>query len=161
MRMRFRRERRAGGPAAAHACRYGPQSPPRISPPQRDAIYRLIIEQTKSAGETCPFDARGHLHPDGRLVLEEVTDNLQLILDSLGLGETSSGAHVVLDLPAEQLRRTFSRLRQKAIEQREASPEESAVIQEPYERAVIVIEACDRVLARIDGDTPMRGLDSL
>jgi hypothetical protein len=80
-----------------------------------------------------------------------VSDDLQLVLDGLGWGETVSGGGIDLDLPGEQLRRTFSRLRERAIEQREASSQEQA--QTEYERALIVIETCDQVLAVVGGDT--------
>jgi len=152
--MRLRRSRRGVGPAAGRNSRCEPRSTPKISAVQRAALLRQIMDQTESAGGTYPFDAQGHLHAPGRQVLEEVADNLQLVLDGLGREEASSGADVVLDLPPEQLRRTFARLRERAIEQREASSEGSAVkSRRLYERALIAIEACDRVLAVVGDDT--------
>lgn len=148
--MRIRLGRRTTGPTAAHNSLHGPRSTPKISGIQRNAIYLQIMDQTGAAAY--PFDKQGNLHAVGREVLEELADNLQLILEGLGLGMISSGADVVLDLPSEHLRRTFVRLRERAVERREASSEGSDVSQEPYERALIVIEACDRVLAVAGGD---------
>ena len=150
--MRLHLGRRTARPPAANSG-HGPKSAPKISAIQRAAVVRQIMDQTASAGATHPFDSQGHLHAPGRQVLEEVADNLQLVLDGLGLGEPSGDDDVVLELPAEQLRRTFSRLRERAIEQRRASSEGSDVTQEPYERALIVIETCDQVLAVVGADT--------
>lgn len=149
--MRLRLGRRASGPAAAHNSRYGPRDAPRITAGQRDAIYRQILDQLRNAGDLSLLveqDAPGA----AKRLAREVTDDLQLVLDGLGWGETSS-ADVELDLPSPQLRRTFARLRERAIEQREASPGESADTQTPYERSLIVIETCDQVLAVAGEDT--------
>jgi hypothetical protein len=82
-----------------------------------------------------------------------VSDDLQLVLDALGWGETSSDGYMELGLPAEQLRRTFARLHERAIEDREANSQELGDSQAPYERALIVIETCDQVLSVVGGDT--------
>jgi hypothetical protein len=82
-----------------------------------------------------------------------VADDLQLVLDGLGLGETSSGGIVELALPAEQLRRTFSCLRERAVEQRETSARGQGGAQAPHEHSLIVIETCDEVLAAVGAGT--------
>ena len=151
--MKLRRVRRAAGPTAAHRSQYGPRRPPKIASDRRDAIYQQIREQMRHSGDflTVLFE-HGELDAARRLA-REVTDDLQLILDALGWGETRTGGCVELDLPADQLRRTFSRLRERAVEQREASSQEAAEDQSPYERALIVIETCDQVLADVGDDT--------
>jgi hypothetical protein len=150
--MRLRPSRRAAGPAAAHNSQHGPRSAPTISAGQRDAIYRQILDHLSKAGDLSLLVERNDLAAARRLA-REVADELQLVLDGLGWGETSSGGSVDLDLPAEQLRRTFARLRERAVEQREASSEGLAETQTPYERALIVIESCDQVLASVGSDT--------
>lgn len=60
---------------------------------------------------------------------------------------------VELDLPVEQLRRTFARLRERATEEERAAERGGDFAREivetfaPYERSLIVIETCDQVLA--------------
>ena len=101
-----------------------------------------------NAGDLRLLIAQGDLSAAGRLA-REVSDDLQLVSDALGWRETSSGGGVELDLPPEQLRRTFARLLERAIEDREASARESTEAEVPYERALLVIETCDQVLAAV------------
>lgn len=149
--MRLRLSRRGAGPAAAHNSQHGPRSAPTINAAQRDAIYQQILDHLSKAGDLALLVERNDLGAARRLA-REVTDELQLVLDGIGWGEASDD-NVDLDLPAEQLRRTFSRLRERAVEQREASSQELAETQTPYDRALIVIETCDQVLASVGGDT--------
>lgn len=143
--------RRTGGPAAAHNSQFGPQRAPKITSGQCDAIYRQILEQIGSAGDLSLLVEHGDLGAARRLA-REVTDDLQLVLDALGWGDTGSDGTVELALPGEQLRRTFARLRDRAVEQRDASSQGSTDIQTPSERALIVIEASDQVLAIVGTD---------
>jgi hypothetical protein len=146
--VRLRRSSRASGPTATHNSQYGPQSTPTITAAQRDAIYQQILDHLRRAGDLSLLVEQDDLGAARRLA-REVTDDLQLVLDALGWGETSSGV-VELALPADQLRRTFARLRERAVEQREATSQ-AVEARAPYERAVIVIETCDQVLASIGG----------
>jgi len=150
--MRLSLRRREAGPTAAHNSRYGPQSAPKITAAQRNAIYQQILDQMGKAGDLSLLVEQGDLGAARRLA-REVSDDLQLVLDALGWGETSSGGAVELDLPAEQLRRTFARLHERAVEQREASTQDPTETQAPYERALIVIETCDQVLTVVGRDT--------
>ncbi len=146
--MRLSPRRRAGGPAAAHHTQYGPRQAPKITSAQRDAVYRQILDQMANAGDLKLLIEQGDLGAAGRLA-RQVSDDLQLVLDALGWGETSSsgGGCVELDLPPEQLRRTFTRLLERAVEDREASPQGPTEGEAPYERALLIIETCDQVLA--------------
>jgi hypothetical protein len=150
--MKLRLGRRANGPAAAHHSRYGPQNAPKITSTQRDAVYRQILDHMGNAGDLSLLVEHGDLRAARRLA-REVSDDLRLVLDALGWGETSSDGYVELELPGEQLRRTFARLRQRAVEDRDTSPQGPTDAQPPYERALIVIETCDQVLAVVGGDT--------
>jgi hypothetical protein len=148
--MRAWRERRAAGPVAVHDSRFGPRDAPKITSAQRDAVYRQILDHMGNAGDLSLLVKHGDLGTARRLA-REVSDDLQLVLDALGWGETSSGGSVELDLPAGQLRRTFARLHERAVEDREAKSPELTDTQAPHERALIVIATCDQVLAGLDG----------
>lgn len=148
--MKLRLSRRVTGPAGAHNSQYGPQSAPRITSAQRDAVYGQVLDRLSVAGDLSLLVQQGDLGAARRLA-REVSDDLQLVLDALGWGETSSGSDVELDLPAEQLRRTFARLRERAVEQKETSSQALAETQAPHEQSVIVIETCDQVLAATGG----------
>jgi hypothetical protein len=149
--MRLRPWRRAAGPTAAHHSQYGPRRAPKITSIQRDAVYRQILDQMANAGDLRLLVAQGDLSAAGRLA-REVSDDLQLVSEALGWRETSRGDGVELDLPPEQLRRTFARLLERAIEDREVSSQPAGA-GVPYERALLVIETCDQVLAAVGEDT--------
>jgi hypothetical protein len=149
--VRFRLSRRAPRPAAAHNSHFGPRSAPTITPAQRDAIHRQIVDRLGTAGDLSIL-VEQHDREAARRLAREVANDLQLVLDGLGLGETSSGGDVELGLPPEQLRRTFTCLRERAIEEREAGGQGRGGAQAPYERALIVIETCDQVLAAVGSE---------
>jgi hypothetical protein len=148
--MRLGLNRRGAGPTAAHNSRYGPKSAPTITAPQRNAVYHQIVDHLSKAGDLSLLVERNDIDSARRLA-REVADELQLVSDGLGWDE-ASGGDIDLDLPVEQLRRTFVRLRERAVEQREASSKELAQTQTPYERSLLVIETCDQVLASVGGD---------
>jgi hypothetical protein len=153
--MRLRRGSRTAGPTAAHNSRYGPQNIATITPAQRDAVYQQILDRLSVAGNLSLLVEQNDLGAARRLA-REVADDLQLVLEALGWGETSGGGAVELALPAEQLRRTFARLRERAIEQRGASSQGAVQAPTLHERSSIVIEACDQVLAVV-GSSSNRG----
>jgi hypothetical protein len=115
-------------------------------------VYRQILDQMAHAGDLRLLIEHGDLDAAGRLA-RQVSDELQLVLDALGWGETGGGDGVELDLPPEQLRRTFTRLLERAVEDREASSQGPTEAEVPYERALLVIETCDQVLAVVGEDT--------
>lgn len=145
--MKLRINRRRSGPAAAHGSQYGPGQAPTITAGQRDAIYEQVLDRMSAAGDLPVLIARGDLQGARRLG-REVSDDLQLVLDALDWGEGSEGI-VELALPPEQLRRTFSRLRERAAELQKANSEELVQPQAPHERTETVIETCDQVLAAV------------
>jgi hypothetical protein len=147
--MRLLRNSRAAGPTVAHSSRYGPQNIATITPAQRDAVYQQILDRLSLAGNLSWLVEQNDLGAARRLA-REVTDDLRLVLEALGWGETSGDEAVELRLPAEQLRRTFARLRETAIEQCEASSQGAAQASTLHQRALIVIETCDQVLAVAD-----------
>ncbi len=146
--MRFRLARRPAGPGAAHNSRFGPRRLPRITLTQRDAIHRQIIDRLATAGDLSLLVEQLDRAAARRLA-REVADDLQLVLDGLGPGQAGSDGAIELNLPPGQLRRTFSCLRERAVEAREASGQGQSDAQGPYERALIVIETCDQVLADV------------
>ena len=150
--MRLRPRHRAAGPAAAHHSRRGPRRAPKITSIQRDAVYRQILDQMASAGDLRLLIEQGELGPAGRLA-REVSDDLQLVSEALGWGEASGGGGVELDLPPEQLRRTFARLLERAIEDREASSQRPTEAEALFQRALLVVDTCDQVLAVVGEDT--------
>jgi hypothetical protein len=113
-------------------------------------VYRQILDQMTHTGDLRLMIEQGDFRAARRLA-REVTDDLQLVLDGLGWGETSSGS-VELDLPPEQLRRTFARLLDRAVEDREAGSQSPTGAETSSERALLVIETCDHVLAVVGQD---------
>ena len=87
--MRLRLGRRATGPAAAHNSRFGPSRGPTITSAQRDAIHRQIIDRLSTAGDLSMLVEQQDREA-ARCLAREVADDLQLVLDGLGLGETTT-----------------------------------------------------------------------
>jgi hypothetical protein len=73
-----------------------------------------------------------------------------LLLDDLGIGD-GDGEPVELTAPPDVLRRVLPRLRQLALDYTAALKPEMVEVQEVSERNRLVSEACESVLADLDG----------
>lgn len=150
--MRPWRRRCGPRPVAAHDSGDWSLRAPTITALQRNAIYRQILDRLNEVGYLSCLVEQDDLVAARRLA-REVSDDLALILDGLGWGETASDGAVKLALPPEQLRRVFSRLREQATEQRRAVSLKPGGTQTRDEHTLIVVETCDQVLTTVGGET--------
>jgi hypothetical protein len=120
-----------------------------ITPEQRDALHDQILDRLSGIGDIElaiqleNYDAAERL---GR----EYSDDLRLLLDDLGVGD-GSGQPVELTVPPEVLRRVLPRLRELAESHTSGLEPEWAEAAEVKERNRLVSEACEAVLASLDG----------
>jgi hypothetical protein len=121
----------------------------RISARHRDALYEQILDRLSGIGDVwrvvCAedYDAATRL---GR----EYSDDLRLLLDDLGWSEKAT-SEVELSAPPDVLRRVFCRLQATAASQRLSEESEWSKAHELEDRNRLVAEACQTVLAGLDG----------
>jgi hypothetical protein len=120
-----------------------------ITAKQRDALYDQIFDRLSGIGDVwlavCAesYDAADRL---GR----QYSDDLRLVTDDLGWGE-GTGDAVELTTPPDVLRRALSRLRDAAVGLDAYQEQERAEVRDFEERNRLVAEACQEVLAGLDG----------
>jgi hypothetical protein len=119
-----------------------------ITAEQRDALYDQVLDRLSGIGDieiaigVKDYDTAERL---GR----EFSDDLRLLLDDLGLGE-SNGEPVALSSPPEVLLRVLPRLLELAEAHSSALDEEVAEAAELKSRNRLVADACKTVLAELD-----------
>jgi len=120
-----------------------------ITAAQRDALYDQILDRLSGIG-----DIEVAIHSENYDAAErlgrEYSDDLRLLLDDLGLGE-SSGEPVELTSPPQVLRRVLPRLRDLAAGYNASLESEWAETSELRERNQLVSQACEAVLGDLDG----------
>ncbi|HEX6781998.1 MAG TPA: hypothetical protein VF125_08200 [Solirubrobacterales bacterium] len=116
---------------------------------ERNALYRQAL------GELTVFDdlreawERGDVETSYRLG-RACSDWLRLIVDGLGWGEHASSELVELRIPATELTRIFSRLRDSATLQYEAERSDQEEFRANWERAGLVRDTCTAKLEAIN-----------
>jgi hypothetical protein len=120
-----------------------------ITAQQRDALYEQILDRLSGIGDVW-LAVRAEDFESAERLGREYSDDLRLVLDDLGFGE-GTGAAVELTTPADVLRRALVRLRDTAAARDAAEQEERAEIRESEKRNRLVMAACRRLLADIDG----------
>jgi hypothetical protein len=122
---------------------------PTITAEQRNALYDQILDRLSGIG-----DIELAIHSENYDVAErlgqEYSDDLRLLLDDLGLGD-GNGEPVELTASPEVLRRVLPRLRQLADGHTAGLEPEWIEIATVRERNRLVSEACEAVLASLDG----------
>ena len=136
---------RRSGPVATKNSVYGPSGNPSLTRSQRDAIYTIIMDRLNAAADL-PMLAKTGKISAARQLGREMSDELQLVLDGLGWEPEGGSGDVELDLPLDQLKRTFARLRQLAAEELDAEPWEA---EDTRPQAGLAIAACDQVLESV------------
>jgi hypothetical protein len=120
-----------------------------ITAAQRDALYDQILDRLSGIGDI-EVAIKAESYADAERIGREYSDELWLLLDDLGVGE-GNGEPVELSAPPEVLRRALPRLRQLALGHSAGLEAEMAEVQEVRERNRLVSEACEAVMAGLDG----------
>jgi hypothetical protein len=120
-----------------------------ITAAQRDALYDQVLDRLSGIGDI-EVAIQAQDYGAAERLGREYADDLRLLLDGLGLGD-GSGEPVELETPAEVLRRALPRLRELAEGHTASLEPEWAEVREVKERNRLVSEACEAVLANLEG----------
>jgi hypothetical protein len=121
----------------------------RISAAHRDAQYEQIVERLSGIGDVWLSVCSGNFEAARRLGME-YSDELRLVSEDLGWGR-GPGRSIDLTTPPDVLRRVFSRMRDIAASQRASEEPEWIEARDLEERNRLVTEACQQVLAGLEG----------
>jgi hypothetical protein len=120
-----------------------------ITAAQRDALYDQILDRLSGIGDI-EVAIQAENYADAERIGGEYSDELRLLLDDLGIGE-GDGEPVELTAPPEVLRRVLPRLRELADNYTAGLESEWVEVSETIERNRLVCEACEAVLAGLQG----------
>ena len=120
-----------------------------ITAAQRDALYDQILDRLSGIGDI-EVAIQAENYDDAERIGREYSDDLRLLLDDLGIGE-GDGEPVELSAPPEVLRRVLPRLRRLALNYTAGLEPEMVEVQKLSERNRLVSEACEAVMAGLDG----------
>lgn len=131
-----------------------------ISAEDRDLIYHRILLHL-SGIDAVWLAARHRDFARADQLSQEFCDELHLVMDDLGWGDTRGDAPVELSSPREVLRRVFERMRDVAAEEDQHMQKgERAQLDNPREREDEnrqVRAVCERVLAALERSAPAGG----
>lgn len=120
-----------------------------ITPAQRDALYDQILDRLSGIGDI-ELAIQLENYDAAKRIAREYSDELRLLLDDLGIGE-GNGEPVELTLPPELLRRILPRLGELAKSHTASLEPEWIEASATKERNRLVLEACEAVLADLQG----------
>lgn len=111
----------------------------------RDQIFDRLpgIDDVWLSAKTGDFEAAHRL-------AREYADDLQLLNECLGWDENPDSEQFPLDLPADLLKRVFTRHGQLALMRDTEEEKERSDLRDNREANVFLIETCKRALAKVD-----------
>jgi hypothetical protein len=120
-----------------------------ITAAQRDALYDQILDRLSGIGDI-EIAIEAKRYDDAERIGRDYSDDLRLLLDDLGVGD-GAGKPVALVTPPDVLRRVLPRLRELAEKHSASLEPEWDEGRSIKERNRLVSEACEAVLADLDG----------
>jgi hypothetical protein len=120
-----------------------------ITAAQRDALYDQILDRLSGIGDI-ELAIEAENYDDAERIGRDYCDDLRLLLDDLGIGD-GDGKPVALVTPPDVLRRILPRLRERAERHSASLEPEWDEARSVKERNRLVSEACEAVLADLDG----------
>lgn len=115
-----------------------------ITAAQRDALYDQILDRLTGIGDIEMAIRTGNLEEAERLA-REYADDLQLLVNDLGVGE-GTGEAIALISPPQVLRRVLLRLRELAVGHAASLEDALEEIQRIRVRSRHIADACASVL---------------
>jgi hypothetical protein len=120
-----------------------------ITAAQRDALYDQILDRLSGIGDI-ELAIQAENYDDAERMGRDYSDDLRLLLTDLGIGD-GDGQPVALTTSPDVLRRVLSRLRERAEKHSASLEPEWSEARNIKERNRLVSEACEAVLADLDG----------
>jgi len=121
---------------------------PTITAEQRDALYEHILARLTGVNDINIALGQGDFEEASRLS-EEFADCLRLLHDGLGWGDSAQGS-IELKAPADVVRRSLSRVKERAESEDRLEAEESADLEARRKQNRLVRETCSRVLGELE-----------
>jgi hypothetical protein len=122
-----------------------------ITAEQRDALYDQLLDRLSGIGDI-EIAIQGEKFETAERLGQEFSDDLQLLVNDLGFGE-SDGEPIELTSSPEVLRRALIRLRDLAAGYSASQEAEFAELRLIMDRSRLVAEACASVLDEL-GEIP-------
>jgi hypothetical protein len=122
-----------------------------ITHAQRDAVYDQILDRLSGIDDIWIAASKADFETADRLG-REYSDELRIVLDDLGWGDGPGPEAIELTTAPDVLRRLFGRMRDSAAGERERRQAGWLETRQLEERNRLVGEACEAVLARLDGE---------
>jgi hypothetical protein len=120
-----------------------------ITAEQRNLLYDEMLERLSGIDDVRLAIERDDCEAAQRLGLI-FSDDLRLVTEDLGWGEDAPSETIELGAPADVLRRSLGRLRER-VEALDASEErERSELRKNQERNQLVVETCRQLLAYLD-----------
>jgi len=120
-----------------------------ITAEQRDALYDQILDRLSGIGDI-ELAIQSENYDAAERLGREYSDDLRMLLDDLGFGG-GNGEPIELTAPPEVLRRVLLRMRNLAADYTASQEPEWAEARKLERRNRLVTEACEAVLADLDG----------
>lgn len=121
-----------------------------ISAEERDLLYHRILIHLSGIDRVW-LAARHHDYVEADRLGRQVCDELQLLLEDLGWGETRGDDPVEMTSPPERVRRVVELLRDLANAEEAGERRSREAMQNAEVENREVRELCDRLLAALDG----------
>ncbi len=119
-----------------------------ITAEQRDALYDLLLDRISAIGDVWIAVCAGDYEAANRLALA-YSDELRVIAEDLGWGDSAPSDPLELKTPPEVLQRVFGRLRGIALGLHASEEKERSALCQSQRQNQLVIETCDQVLASL------------
>jgi hypothetical protein len=116
---------------------------------QRDALYEEIVDRLSGIGDVW-LAVRAQNYDVAQRLAQDYCDDLRLVTDDLGWGD-GVGETIELSSPPDLLRRALSRWRDAAVSLDSGQERERTELRDAEQRNRLVVEACQQVLADLDG----------
>jgi hypothetical protein len=117
-----------------------------ISPEQRRALYKRMLDQLRSFDDLMNAVEAGDLesaYRSGRRFL----DALRLIQEEIGWGEHHAGSLELRCIPSQELSSILNRIREEAAAQHERERPEQEEFQATWNATGLVRDTCDELIA--------------
>lgn len=121
---------------------------PTITAEQRNALYEHILVRLTGVNDINIALEQGNFEEASRLS-DEFADCLRLLRDGLGWGDSAQGS-IELKAPADVVRRSLSRVKERAESEDRLEAEESAELETRRSQNRLVRETCSLVLADLE-----------
>lgn len=122
-----------------------------ITAEQRNLLYDEILDRLSGIDDLRLVIERGDFEAAQRLGVA-FSDDLHLVTEDLGWGESAPSETIELKTPPDVLRRSLDRIRDRVQGLDESDAEQRSELQANQEQHQGVVDTCDQVLSALDAE---------